>query len=267
MLTTETFAQNEGYRIQSLGHQGVLEDDHPLVVQFAANNQHHFTAAAVEAEKLGADGVDLNLGCPQRRTRTGHYGEFRTNLCDWALCVNIVSNAVAAVNIPVTVKIRLQPTCEATLEFAVLLAEAGASLLTLHARHRGHEDLRRDGSADLTVVSAVVQRCQELGLACVVLSNSNLRCHEDVRTNLRVMGAAGLMVTEQLLGDPAVFSAPAGRLTGAPPGYCVCMQLALEYAACLERAAAKRGGGGRGGGGGAGSRQCRLEDGAIDGGN
>ena len=267
MLMAELFAENEGYRIQALGRQGVRDDDHPLVVQFAANTPHDFRAAAVAAEKLGADGVDLNLGCPQRRARTGHYGAYLTDPCDWAQCANIVSAAVAAVNIPVTVKIRLQATSEATVEFAVLLAEAGASLLTLHARHRGHEDRRRDGAADLAVVAAVVKRFQVLDLACVVLSNGNLRCHEDVHTNLRVTGAAGLMVAEQLLRDPAVFTAPAGRLTGPPPGYCGGMQLALEYAECLERAAAKRGGGGSAQGGAGGSRRCRLEDGANDGGN
>ena len=260
MLMADQFAEDEGYRVQALGRWGIRHDDHPLVVQFAANTPHVFAAAAVEVEKLGADGVDLNLGCPQRRARTGHYGSYLTDPCDWALCCRIVSAAAAAVSIPVTVKIRLQGTCRETVDFAVLLAEAGASLLTLHARHRGHEDRRRDGAADLTVVAAVVARFQELGLPCAVLSNGNVRCHADVEANLKATGAAGLMVAEQLLRDPAVFGGPAGRLLGPPPGYCGGLPLALEYAACLERAAAKRAGAG-------GSRRLRLEDGASDGGN
>jgi len=260
MLMADQFAENEGYRVQALGRQGVRDDDHPLVVQFAANTPHDFRAAAVEAEKLGADGVDLNLGCPQRRARTGHYGSYLTDPCDWALCGRIVSEAAAAVSIPVTVKIRLQARCRETVDFAVLLAEAGASLLTLHARHRGHEDRRRDGAADLTVVAAVVARFQELGLPCAVLANGNVRCHADVEANLNATGAAGLMVAEQLLRDPAVFAGPAGRLVGPPPGFCGGLPLALEYAACLERAAAKPAGAGA-------SRRLRLEDGASDGGN
>jgi hypothetical protein len=76
MWMAERFAHDEGYRVQALG-QGVRSDDHPLVVQLAANTPADFAAAAVAAELLGADGVDLNLGCPQTRAREGSFFDFR----------------------------------------------------------------------------------------------------------------------------------------------------------------------------------------------
>jgi len=61
MLMADTFVSDANYRIQALGREGVRADDHPLVVQFAANTPKDFCAAALLAEELGADAVDLNL--------------------------------------------------------------------------------------------------------------------------------------------------------------------------------------------------------------
>ena len=67
MWMANQFHSSERYRIQALGKRGVRDDDHPLIVQLAANNPDDFAKAALAAQNLGADGVDLNLGCPQRR--------------------------------------------------------------------------------------------------------------------------------------------------------------------------------------------------------
>jgi tRNA-dihydrouridine synthase 1 len=145
MFMADAFATDSMYREQALG-VGVRANDHPLVVQFAANDPEVFAAACFEvrehvpptiktqkghkevrlilrlwlqAEQLGADGVDLNLGCPQDRAKLGHYGAYLTDPCDWARCEALIAAAVARVRIPVTVKIRLQPTLDATIAFAV----------------------------------------------------------------------------------------------------------------------------------------------------
>jgi tRNA-dihydrouridine synthase 1 len=162
MLLADRFADDAEYREQAFGSH---IDDHPLVVQFAANEPSVFARAALCAQEMGADAVDLNLGCPQDRARLGHYGSFLTDPCDWQLCADIIAAAVAVVSIPVTVKIRLQPTVEATITFARMLKEAGASLITVHGRQRGSENNRRDGSADLEAVAEVVKALHPLPVA------------------------------------------------------------------------------------------------------
>ena len=57
MWMAERFCTEERYRIQALGKDGVRADDHPLIVQFAANTPAHFAEAALAAQKLGADGT------------------------------------------------------------------------------------------------------------------------------------------------------------------------------------------------------------------
>jgi tRNA-dihydrouridine synthase len=107
MLLADRFASDPSYRIEAFG-SGIT--DHPLVVQFASNDPETFLAAALLAQSMGADGVDLNLGCPQRRAREGHYGSWMTDQDDWDLCCAIVHTAAEndSLRIPVTVKIRLQ---------------------------------------------------------------------------------------------------------------------------------------------------------------
>lgn len=206
MLMADRFASDPGYRVQALGARGLRPGDHPYVCQFAANDPTAFVAAALAAQTLGCDGVDLNLGCPQRRAQEGHYGSFLTDAADWRLCCEIIRTAAAhpELRIPITVKMRLQPTLAATVAFARQLASAGASLVTVHGRPRGREDQRRDGSANLAWVAAVVRALAPLGVP--VVTNGNVRCPEDVADNLVATGAAGIMVAEEILRDPAVFA-------------------------------------------------------------
>jgi tRNA-dihydrouridine synthase len=137
----------------------------------------------------------------------------------------------------VTVKIRLQPLPGDTVRFAVLLAKAGASLVSVHGRQRGREDRRRDGSADLGAVAEVVAALAKLGVP--VVANGNVRCPGDVRASLAATGAAGVMVAEQILRDPAVFARARRELIAvAPPFSGDGAESAAEAARAAEAAAA-----------------------------
>jgi hypothetical protein len=107
MLLADKFVEDAQYRSEAFG---VAITDHPLVVQFASNSPSTFLAAALLAQSLGADGVDLNLGCPQKRAREDHYGSWMTDPSDWELCCDIIATSSSSdkLLIPVTVKIRLQ---------------------------------------------------------------------------------------------------------------------------------------------------------------
>ena len=73
MLMADEFAASAAYRHEALGAR---VRDHPLIVQFAANEPDAFARAAVAAHAMGAAGADLNIGCPQRRAREGFYGSW-----------------------------------------------------------------------------------------------------------------------------------------------------------------------------------------------
>lgn len=87
---------------------------------------------------------------------TGHYGSFLLDDADRALVLSIVKTLADALTIPVFVKIRLLSTLEETKTLCTQLAEAGAALIAVHARHRVSLTDRkadaRGGAADLEQV-------------------------------------------------------------------------------------------------------------------
>lgn len=202
MLMADKFATSEEYRQAAFG-AGIEVDDHPLIVQFAANDPDVLLAAALRAQELGVDAIDINLGCPQWKAKVGRYGAWlAADMSAWPLIQSMVSACHASqdLRIPVTCKIRLQSTLEATIEFASLLEKAGCAMLAVHGRQLCSAKHRRTGAADLSSVCAVRK-----ALSIPVLSNGNVKCAADIHTNLSKSKCEGVMVAEQLLRDPALF--------------------------------------------------------------
>eukprot|EP01050_Picozoa_sp_SAG11_P030854 SAG11_NODE_9311_length_923_cov_1.446602_1_plen_207_part_10 len=118
------------------GGVGLLErhvDDSPLVAHFSGNDPQALLTAARQAERCsGVVAVDLNLGCPQRSARAGHFGAF---LCvepaDRLLVLRIVSALAKQLTVPVFCKIRLLDELDETLAFAEQLQGAGCALLAV----------------------------------------------------------------------------------------------------------------------------------------
>ena len=128
---------------------------------------------------------------------------------------------------PVSVKIRIFPELERTLEYARTLERAGASLVAVHGRTREHKKSRTN-LADWDVIRAVKQ-----ALSVPVLGNGNVRTLADVHAMIEATGVDGVMSAESLLDDPALF-APR-RLQEQPYTHRQRMPLALEYLDMVEQ--------------------------------
>ncbi|TFK85518.1 FMN-linked oxidoreductase [Polyporus arcularius HHB13444] len=184
--------------------RGLKEDyDSPVVVQLCGNDPDEVVRAARtvvdRADAIGAC-VDLNLGCPQDAAREGHYGGYLLGQKDWPLVENIVSALAHSLPVPVAAKIRLCQNVANTPELGARLEAAGASWITLHARHVSARR-RRQGAADLSHVRALKERVR-----IPVVSNGNVRTWEDVAANQAVTRADGIMVGETLLANPCLFA-------------------------------------------------------------
>lgn len=183
-----------------LGPLQTRPEDAPLVAHFCANNAETLLAAARRAEPYSV-AIDLNLGCPQRSAHSGHYGAFLTDPCDRPLVLSMVSAVARGVGIPIFVKIRLQDQLEDTLAFCRQLEAAGAALIAVHGRVRGHWAHRRSGPADLEAIAAVKRT-----VSIPVLTNGNVRNAEDLLSTMACTGADGVMSAEGALDDPAIFA-------------------------------------------------------------
>ena len=138
---------------------------------------------------------------------------------DRSLVLDIVKAGVAAVSIPIFVKIRLLDTVDETLELCRQLASAGASLIAIHARYRAtfHRNGpgARDGPAMLDQVAHIRQAFeneyetenidQSGKRRVLIVTNGNTITYDDVLANLESTKADGIMSAEGILDNPALF--------------------------------------------------------------
>ncbi|KAI3400949.1 hypothetical protein diail_1157 [Diaporthe ilicicola] len=186
-------------------HQPYLDGnpavDRPLFVQFCANDpQALLTAAKLVAPHC--DAVDLNLGCPQGIARKGHYGAFLQE--DQELIHTMIKTLHENLPVPVTAKIRILETKEATLAYAKNVLSAGASILTVHGRRREQKG-HMTGVADWGYIRHLREN---LPPDTVIFANGNVLQHGDLQRCLDATGADGVMSADGNLSDPALFAPP-----------------------------------------------------------
>ena len=180
--------------------------DRPLFVQFCANDPAHLLGAAQQAAPY-CDAVDLNLGCPQGIARKGHYGAFLQE--DQDLVYRLIHALHSKLGpVPVTAKIRVLETREATLAYARNVLAAGASILAVHGRRREQKG-HLTGTADWAHVRYLRDH---LPPDTVIFANGNVLQRADLDRCLAATGADAVMSAEGNLSNPALFAEP------PPPG-------------------------------------------------
>eukprot|EP01015_Nassula_variabilis_P024579 TRINITY_DN4719_c0_g1_i16.p2 TRINITY_DN4719_c0_g1~~TRINITY_DN4719_c0_g1_i16.p2 ORF type:complete len:298 (+),score=43.45 TRINITY_DN4719_c0_g1_i16:67-960(+) len=175
----------------------IRDRDRPLIVQFCGNDPDTILQAAKMVENE-CDAVDLNLGCPQGIARRGHYGSFLLQESD--LIVQIVKNLADNLKIPVTVKIRILPDINKTMELAQKIQDAGASMLTVHGRTK-EQKKDRTGPCNWDIIRDIKKM-----LKIPVIANGGIYTFEDVQRCLEYTGCDGVMSSEALLENPTLFS-------------------------------------------------------------
>lgn len=172
--------------------------DRPLFVQFCANDPDALLGAALKVAPY-CDAVDLNLGCPQGIAKKGKYGAFLQE--DQELIFKLINILHKNLPIPVTAKIRVLDTKEATLAYAKNVVAAGASILTVHGRRREQKG-HLTGLADWGIIKWLRE---QLPPETVLFANGNILQHGDLQRALEATGADGVMSAEGNLSDPAIF--------------------------------------------------------------
>lgn len=107
--------------------------ERPFIVQVFGHDPEHFLTAAKVIEQMGADGIDINMGCPAAKVVSSCHGA--ALIRNPQLAAELVHATVKAVGIPVSVKTRLGwDTHETLIPFCKALEEAGAQAFAIHGR-------------------------------------------------------------------------------------------------------------------------------------
>lgn len=169
----------------------------PRIVQIVGSDPAQMADAARVNRDRGADIVDINMGCPAKKVCKRAAGS--ALLADEPLVGRILDAVVAAVDVPVTLKIRTgtSPECRNAVAVARMAEAAGVQSLAVHGRTRSE---RFKGSAEFDTIARVRD-----AIDIPLVANGDIDSPERAAFVLRHTGADAIMIGRAAQGDPWIF--------------------------------------------------------------
>jgi tRNA-dihydrouridine synthase B len=173
------------------------EDERPIGIQFAGNNPQWLAEASKIAEDEGYDTVDLNMGCPV--PKIGKCGAGSALMAYPERAAKCFEAMVAAVKIPVTVKIRagVNDSCKNFVQIGRMAQDAGLVAVTIHPRTRAQSFTglaNHEHTAEL-----------KAALSIPVIASGDIKEPEDAIRILDSTGCDGVMLGRGVWGRPWLF--------------------------------------------------------------
>ena len=162
-------------------------------VQIVGYDPKQLAEAARFNADLGADIIDINMGCPAKKVCQKAAGS--ALLADESLVARILEAVVSAVEIPVTLKIRTgtDPEHRNGVTIARIAESAGIQMLTVHGRTRAD---RFKGAAEYNTMADIAQ-----AISIPVIANGDIQSAHKARAVLASTGAAGVMIGRSAQGQ------------------------------------------------------------------
>ncbi|MEM9999349.1 MAG: tRNA dihydrouridine synthase DusB [Pseudomonadota bacterium] len=212
LVVSEMIASRElcKHTPQSMQRALFVDDGAPRIVQLVGTEAHWMGEAAKMAVSLGAQMVDINMGCPAKKVIGVQSGSALMRDLDHAL--TLVDAVVGAVDVPVTLKMRLgwSPETMNAPELARRAVEAGVQMVTVHGRTR---DQFYEGKANWAFVAGVREA---IGPNTPLIINGDINSAEAAHCALVQSGADAVMVGRAACGRPWLPAQIAGHACDVP---------------------------------------------------
>jgi tRNA-dihydrouridine synthase B len=201
MVSAQSVLSRSAKTLERLDHRG---EPAPIAVQILGADPEKMAEAARANVDLGAQIIDINLGCPAKKVCRVAAGS--ALLRDERRVARILEAVVAAVPVPVTLKMRTgwSPETRNAPTIARIAVESGVSCVTVHGRTRacGYR-----GEAEYETVRLIKQT-----VAIPVVANGDIDSPEKARFVLDYTGADAIMIGRAAQGRPWIFGEIQGFL-------------------------------------------------------
>ncbi len=177
------------------------EAERPIVAQIFGSKPDNFHKVAGLIADLGFDGIDINMGCPDRNVEK--QGGGASMIKNPALALEVISAAkVGGRGLPVSVKTRVGYNKVELETWIPKLLSADIAALTVHARTRKEMSLV---PANWDHVKRAVEIRNDLGAQTLIIGNGDVKDLADAKKKVDETGADGIMLGRAIFGNPFLF--------------------------------------------------------------
>ncbi len=193
--------------LMSVGQKKLLVDfmyteaERPIVAQIFGSKPENFYKTALLIQELGFDGIDINMGCPDRNVEK--QGAGACLMKNPKLAQEIIRETKrGAGKLPVSIKTRIGYSKNSLSEWLPALLETEPAAITIHARTRKEMSLvpaRWDTIAD------AVRIRDEYKSETLIIGNGDVQDLADAQEKIKATGADGVMIGRGIFGNPWLF--------------------------------------------------------------
>jgi nifR3 family TIM-barrel protein len=202
MIASENIKKEISGKSKKLSFSNNLRNS---IVQLAVCNTYWMGEAAKYVESIGCERIDINMGCPAKKVINGQAGS--ALMRDLVKAQGLIDAVVKAVNIPVTLKMRLgwDENTKNAPTLAQMAEHSGVRLLTVHARTRCQFFKGKAAWSEIKKIKG--------GVGIPVIVNGDILCNVTARKALSESDADGLMIGRGARGRPWILKQTLESLT------------------------------------------------------
>lgn len=184
-----------------------IKKEKPIIAQLFSSNPEKMRQASCYVASLGFDGIDINMGCPDKSVeKQGSGAAMIKDMEKASLIIQAVKDGIKDAdvsNIAVSVKTRIGYNQNQIETWIPFLLSCGIDALTIHARTR--KEMSRV-PARWEHVKRVVEIRDEMKVKTKIIGNGDVVDLEDGKEKAKITGCDGIMLGRAIFGNPFLFA-------------------------------------------------------------